>query len=686
MFIYFSKIVAQNFTSHCFYVKVMRVLIFLSVLGVTLASKCSSGDTNYMCANLDTCWFELGFASREDLKYLCDVQGIPTGDGGKSSGGSTGYGVAVRITEPPRNITVPPGANAQFACTADGAVRVVIIPEMDMQAESMTMPMDAGVTPSTQKVIQVIDEAYEQHEGWYVCVAYGIDGGKDEFKAYLRIYDICQYSNCAAPKVCSPDIYTGEYECVCPGNCDSSFEPVCASDCQSYYNECTMKKETCEKGLDGVTVVSNGLCTFEPAEPYFTSYPQDGSYEVGFNTFSASASAPPGQLVEYIWYFEGQETGRGADFQTVLDTSRSGTWSVEARSCHGSYKVFHRYTVTVTGGGGGGPVEPSMQCCKVWGDPHVLTFDQRRYDYMGSCDYIIAEDRAGQWMVYGTYKACGDKTKQLSCIVSITVFFQYEMVQFLRMYRINYRGQEFLVPRGTTKYIGQIKVENKDMKYFIYLGDTGVRIMWDGITTSETCLPNKCMSGVQGMCGNADCNPDNDFAGYSGSSAFGNRWAIGENCDLEPEDEALPAERTRPCDFVQYEQRLQFEARCNLILDMSDFSDCLYQARMDRDSLFANCMFDMCSGLTIGGGCANRGDQRCDAEVEGKIAAAILNGLSRVKAEAMYKPKTVVDPACMMGYGLVNDCSGWGIFISDSWRATALCPSDNELDNIVVCP
>ena len=681
----YNSIISTILYFSLFDVSMMKVLLLLSVLGATLASDCSSGDTNYMCANLDRCWFELGFASRDDLKYLCDVQGIPTGDGGggDGGGGSTGFSPRVTITVPPRNITVAPGSSAQFACTAADAIKVVVMPELDAKAEALIEDI-GGVSPSTQKVIQVIDEAYYQHEGWYVCVAFGVDGYRDEYRAYLRIYDICAYSNCAAPKVCSPDMYTGDYECVCPGDCENSFDPVCASDCSSYFNECTMRKETCEKGLEGVVVESRGLCTYTPAEPYFTSYPQGGSFLVGSKVFSASATVPQGQRLVYHWYQNGQRVGEGMEFQTNLQPSHSGDWSVEARSCMGSYTVFHRYSITVTGGVN--PPQGEEQCCKVWGDPHIITFDKRRYDYMGSCDYVIAEDLGGQWMVYGTYKACGDKTKQLSCIVSITVFYQNEKVQFLRMYRINYNGQEFSVPLGSTKYIGQMRIENTAMKYFIYLGDTGVRIMWDGITTSETCLPTQCQAGVQGMCGNADCNPDNDFAGYLDSSAFGNRWAVGQNCDLEPEDGSLPVQRTRPCDFIPYEEKLTYEARCNLVLDMSDFTNCIRTGRMDRDSMFANCMFDMCSGLTIGGGCANRGDQRCDAETEARIAEAILNGMSRAEAEAMYKPRNVVDPACMMGYGLVNDCSGRGIFIGDGWRETAQCPSDDDLTKIVVCP
>lgn len=323
----------------------------------------------------------------------------------------------------------------------------------------------------------------------------------------------------------------------------------------------------------------------------------------------------------------------------------------------------------------GSIVKPEMQCCKVYGDPHIVTYDGKKYDYMGSCSYIISQDLGQNWQVYGTYKACGDRTKQLSCIVSITVIFDGEVVQFLRMFRINYRGSEFSVPAGGTKYLGQMRIENKDFKYYIYLGNTGVRVMWDGMTQSETCLPSSCGGGVEGMCGNADCNPDNEFDGFSGSSGFGNSWVVGDPrlCDMEPSDGNLGGLRTRPCDYVSSAQRTDFRNRCNAILDLSEFANCLGQTTLDRDIYMDNCMFDSCSGLSLGGGCDS--DQACEAGAgagAGWGAAAV----------------PVLDPACMMGLALANDCRGWGAVIGDSWRngVYPVCPSDDDIAVMRVCP
>lgn len=323
-----------------------------------------------------------------------------------------------------------------------------------------------------------------------------------------------------------------------------------------------------------------------------------------------------------------------------------------------------------------GPDEP--QCCSVYGDPHVLTFDGLRYDYMGSCEYIIAMDLVESWIVYGTYKACGDKSKQLSCIVGITIHYGGQSIQFLRMYRINYGGVEFLVPLNTEKSVGGLRIENKDMKYYIYIGSTGVRVMWDGIVTSEVCLPSRCAGGVQGMCGNADCNPDNDFGGYATSSAFGNSWVVDQKltCRLEPDSGPL-----RPCDRVTYDVRVRYEDRCNLILNMAVFSSCFYGGRLDRAALYANCMFDMCSGLTVGGGCKGHGDQRCDDELPTIYASPAE---AQASGRTMVRPPPM-DPACMIGYSITYDCKAWSNGFGTWWVMVA-CPGPDDLPDMRICP
>ena len=75
--------------------------------------------------------------------------------------------------------------------------------------------------------------------------------------------------------------------------------------------------------------------------------------------------------------------------------------------------------------------------------------------------------------MYGTLAKCGDVTKDVSCITGITVIYKATMVEFLRMWRINYNGADSSLKMGQTKDFGDISVENRKMKYYITIGDTG---------------------------------------------------------------------------------------------------------------------------------------------------------------------------------------------------------------------
>ena len=453
-----------------------------------------------------------------------------------------------------------------------------------------------------------------------------------------------------------------------------------------------MKKESCEKGLSGVYVVSKGLCTSTPTEPYFVDVPQGGKFPDGSQqTFSARAE---GAGVQYSWHSGDKELGEGADFTTTVSAANAGSWRVRAAVCTGPLAAHHACAV---GAEKSGRTEPEGQCCKVHGDPHIMTFDKVKYDYMGSCTYILSAAADYRWMVYGGFVPCGDRTKQLSCITSITVIHEGELVQFLRMWRVNYNGNEFMIPKGGTRDLGGIRIANNAMKYTISLGDTGVWVIWDGMTTSQICLPTKCAGGVMGLCADADCDKDNEFDrrgamnlytrswAAKSSSEFANSWAVQETgCDLEPEDGMLPAPRTRPCEFVPEEQRAQYNARCLQILGLQVFQDCLARTSLDQEALLAHCLFDSCAGLSLGGGCPGATDQAC-AQDEAGFIKAVAGGMARELALSLFKPAPL-DPACMAGMNLAKECRAWGAFIPADWRQEVTCPSDEELGKMKVCP
>eukprot|EP00116_Pleurobrachia_bachei_P012828 sb/3473090/ len=148
-----------------------------------------------MCTNLDTCWIDLGFGSKGDLQYLCEIQGYSYTE----TGGNENNNARVKITTPIVNITIPLGASANFRCSAVEAVQIVI-QKMSEGMASHTTVDDAQ--PAMQTTIQEIESAGYSDEGWYSCTAYGNSNTMVSVEAYLEIRDVCANHDCVAPKTC----------------------------------------------------------------------------------------------------------------------------------------------------------------------------------------------------------------------------------------------------------------------------------------------------------------------------------------------------------------------------------------------------------------------------------------------------------------------------------------------------
>ena len=89
--------------------------------------------------------------------------------------------------------------------------------------------------------------------------------------------------------------------------------------------------------------------------------------------------------------------------------------------------------------------------CMSHGDPHYKTFDGKRFDFMGKCEYVLAKDRVNNtFEIRQQNEPCGNGLQ--TCTKSLTVIFPDLTIQLQRgMIRVN--GEEVI---SSTNYKGKI--------------------------------------------------------------------------------------------------------------------------------------------------------------------------------------------------------------------------------------
>ena len=82
--------------------------------------------------------------------------------------------------------------------------------------------------------------------------------------------------------------------------------------------------------------------------------------------------------------------------------------------------------------------------CKTQGDPHYKTFDGKRFDFMGKCEYVLAKDRVNNtFEIRQENEPCGNGLP--TCTKSLTAIFPNVTIKLRRgMAWVN--GEEVTLP------------------------------------------------------------------------------------------------------------------------------------------------------------------------------------------------------------------------------------------------
>ncbi|XP_055010800.1 probable cyclin-dependent serine/threonine-protein kinase DDB_G0292550 [Boleophthalmus pectinirostris] len=226
--------------------------------------------------------------------------------------------------------------------------------------------------------------------------------------------------------------------------------------------------------------------------------------------------------------------------------------------------------------------------CSVYGDGHYTTFDDKRYDFNGQCQYTLLQDYCGG--SNGTFRIISEN---MPCGTTGTTCFRVIKI-YLGEAEYQFREEKFHVVKSSSKF-GPPQMQKMGL-YLVVTLKLGMVVMWDMGTTFFIKLHPVFQGSVCGLCGNYDGKSANDYTTRSLELVndvleFGNSWKVSTTC---PNAQLVQD----PC--LTHPYRLAWAQKQCSIINSITFQSC--HSQVDPGPYFDSCVRDSCACDT-GGDC-----------------------------------------------------------------------------------
>ncbi|XP_070620088.1 IgGFc-binding protein-like [Erythrolamprus reginae] len=176
--------------------------------------------------------------------------------------------------------------------------------------------------------------------------------------------------------------------------------------------------------------------------------------------------------------------------------------------------------------------DASYMTCQASGDPHYLTFDGKKYDFMGSCIYQMAglcskDPSLTPFLVTVENNHRGNKAVSYTKVVTVEI---YDLVismsqEFPQKIQVNGVFVEF-----PFSYQNKLSLTQSGSYGFIKT-DFGLTVSFDWYSYVRVIVPNSYANALCGLCGNANQVQNDDFLMKDGTQTedptqFANSWKV----------------------------------------------------------------------------------------------------------------------------------------------------------------
>ncbi|XP_033761285.1 SCO-spondin-like isoform X2 [Pecten maximus] len=392
---------------------------------------------------------------------------------------------------------------------------------------------------------------------------------------------------------------------------DSCVEPICGDECNN--NGQCVEPYVCECYSD----YTGHLCEDNIAE---YDYAQTKQYCYG--TVTCHGDKAPGFNQSLV---------------TKDDCCKLGGkgWGAQKKRCDDCSVVGNEENINQSH-------DPGFRSCLSYGGVYYRTFDGKQYNFGGKCKYILAR-ASEQWQVVMHQINCETPTGCKKKIVATDnrdnkievedgiVIANGQVVDMVEQMASQVPGNAYTV------------MKNGDW-IWIKLEKAGLRIKVDKKATVYVTLDKKnsdLLPRIDGLCGNSNGNPDDDFITQSGAdttspTSFGNSWVY--------DDDKCPLSGSIPNYCKNDSSKIRAMEECG-IMRSNLFADC--RAKMDYLPWHKICVNEYCQTPDD-----EKDIFRCDE------IAAFANECAQHGAVTDWRSRDLCPKSCPPGL-IYNECGSY---------------------------